>query len=105
MNCFVRDLSVFREGFTCLLVIPYLYFYVGNLGKNLCIHSRMRMILFMVNSRPKGVKCLDQDKMAKLLFKVPVYFQSPTRISIIFLVVFVLGTGNMYFLKKNLNGI
>ena len=41
----------------------------------------MYMILLMANSRPKGVKSLDQDKMAKVLFEVPVYFQSPTRIS------------------------
>ena len=65
----------------------------------------MCMILFMANSRPKRVKCLDQDKMAKLLFKVPMHFQSPTRISKMFQVVFVLGTGNMYFLKNLLNGI
>ena len=93
MNCFVRDVSVFRERFACLLVLPYPYFYVGNSGKNLCIHSRMRMILFMANSRPKGVKGLNQDKMAKLLFKVPVFFLSPTIISKMFLVVFVLGLG------------
>ena len=60
----------------------------------------MYMILLMANSRPKVVKCLDQYKMAKLLFKVPVYFQSPKRVSKMFLIVFVLGTGNMYFLKS-----
>ena len=65
----------------------------------------MHMVFFMANSRPKGVKCLDQDKVAKLLVKVPVYFQSPTRISKTFLIVFVLETGDMYFYKKLLNGI
>ena len=49
----------------------------------------MYMIFFMANSRSKGVKCLDQDKVAKLLAKVPVYFQSPMRISKTFLIVFV----------------
>ena len=53
----------------------------------------MYMIFFLANSRPK-------DKVAKLLFKVPVYFQSPMRISKTFLIVFVMGTGNMYFLKN-----
>ena len=59
----------------------------------------MYMMLFMANSRPKRFQCLDYDKIAKLLFKVPVFFQSPTTMSIILLIVFVLGTGNMYFLK------
>ena len=55
--------------------------------------TRMYMIFFLANSRPK-------DKVAKLLFKVPVYFQTPMRISKTFLIVFVMGTGNMYFLKN-----
>ena len=44
-------------------------------------------------------KCLDQDIMAKIVFKVPVYFQSPTRISKMFPIVFVLGAGNIFSLK------
>ena len=67
----------------------------------LYMHKRvtsMYMIIVMASSRPKGVKCLDQDTMEKLLFKVPVHFQSPTRISKMFLIVFFMGAGNMYFL-------
>ena len=41
-------------------------------------------------------KCLEQDITAKILFKVPVYFQSPTRISKMFLIVFVLGACREY---------
>ena len=58
----------------------------------------------MANSRPEGVKCLNQDKMAELLFKVPVYFQSPTRILTMFLIGYVLGTqGTCVFMVKNLD--
>ena len=48
----------------------------------------MYIMLFMANSRPKGVKCLYKDKVAKLLFKVPLFFQSPTRMSKMFLFIF-----------------
>ena len=53
-----------------------------------------------VKLQVEGGKCLDQDKKAKLLFKVPVYFESSTRISKMFLVVFVLGAGNIIFSLK-----
>ena len=45
-------------------------------------------------------KCLDHNKTAKILFKVPVYFQSPTRISKMFLIVLVLGAGKKKFSLK-----
>ena len=60
----------------------------------------MYMILLMANSRPKEVKYHNQDKMAKLLFKVPVYFQSTMRIFEMFLIIFVLVSKSMYFLQN-----
>ena len=59
----------------------------------------------MANSRPKGVKCLDQDKVAKLLFKVPYTFNHQQES--LKQIVFVMGTGSgyMYFLKNFLNDI
>ena len=71
--------------------------------KNLYIHAQAsnKNVHDIIDGKllAERVKCLDQDKMAKLLFKVSVYFQSPTRISKMFLIVFVLGTANMFFLK------
>ena len=69
---------------------------MGNKNVHDVIHGKLQA---------KGVKCLDKDKMAKLLFKVPVFFQSPTGMSKMFLIIFVFGTGNMYFLSNLLNGI
>ena len=63
---------------------------MGNKNVHDVIHGKLQA---------KGVKCLDKDKMAKLLFKVPVFFQSPTRMSKMFLIIFV------YFLSNLLNGI
>ena len=66
---------------------------VGNSGKNLFIYAQVgnKNVHDITHGklRPKGVKCLDQDKMAKLLLKVPVYFQPPKKISKMFLIVFV----------------
>ena len=77
--------------------------------KNLFIHAQVgnKNVHDIIHGKllAERVKCLDQDRMAKLLFKVPVYFQSPTKISKMFFIVFVLGTANMYLLKNLLNGI
>ena len=121
MYCFVRDVGVFKGR----LLGPDTWYLTQTcssisftdpsarcrkLRKNffLCTHrwvARMYMMIFNANYRLKGVRCLNQDKVAKQLVKVPVYFQSPTRISKAFQIVFVLSTGNMYFLKKILNGV
>ena len=103
MKCFVRDVSVFRGRFTCWLVFPYPLqpsarcrklrkksFYTRKNAHDI-IHGKLQA---------EGGQMSCQDKMAKSLFKVPVYFQSTTRISKMFLIVFVLCSGNMYFLKK-----
>ena len=102
--CFVRDVSVFRGHFTWTrypIFNPNLFFHtcysppqdVGNSGTNLFIHAQegYKNVHDITHGklRPKGVKCLDQDKMAKLLFKVPFYFQPPKKISKMFLIVFV----------------
>ena len=82
---------------------------VGNSGKPLFIHAQVgyKNVHDVIHGKldAEGVKCLDKDKMAKLLFKVPVFIHSPTRMSKMILIVFVLGTGNMYFLKRMLYGI
>ena len=71
--------------------------------KNLFIHAKVgnKNVCDIIDVKllAERVKCLDQDRMTKLLFKVSVYFQSPTRISKMFLIVFVLCTANMFFLK------
>ena len=103
MNLFVRDVSVFRGCFTWTrypIFNPNLFFRirysplqdVGNSGKNLFIHAQVgnKNVHDVIHGKlqAKGVKCLDKDKLAKLLFKVPVFFQSPTRMSKMFLIVF-----------------
>ena len=48
-----------------------------------------------------GVNVSIRISRAALLFKVPVYFQSSTRISKMFLIVFVFDAGNIYVFFRN----
>ena len=107
MNCFVRDVSDFRRCFTWArypMPNPSLIFHtrfsplqdVENWQKIFYMHAKVdiKTLHDIAHSKLPA----NQDKMAKLLFMVPVYFQSPMRISKMFLIIFVLGTGNMYSL-------
>ena len=63
---------------------------MGNKNVHDVIHGKLQA---------EDVKGIDKDKMAKLLFKVPVFFQSPTRMSKMFLIVFFLVQGTCIFFK------
>ena len=112
MNCFDRDVSLFRGCFTWTqypIFNPNLFFRirysplqdVGNSGINLFIHAQVGHK--NVNDVIHGKLQAEGGQMSRLgkNGKINVQgtsVQSPTRMSKMFLIVFVFGTGNMYFL-------